>query len=89
MKAQCILFRAGRWPDYPYTQRMAIQKSFGQILTEQYLSHLCDRTFLSLWSYANPFKEDGKELCDLFAEATPDVAVQLESNLQKPSVVGC
>jgi hypothetical protein len=46
---------------------MAIQKSSGQTPTEQYLSHLCDRTFLGLWSYANPFTLDGKELCDLIA----------------------
>jgi hypothetical protein len=46
---------------------MAIDKSVGQTWTEQYLSHLCDRTFLKLWSYANPFKSDGKELCDLIA----------------------
>jgi hypothetical protein len=46
---------------------MAIEKSKGQTLTEQYLSHLCDRTFLRLWSYPNPYKADGKELCDLIA----------------------
>ena len=46
---------------------MAIEKSVGQTPTEQYLSHLCDGTFLGPWSYANPFKADGKELCDLIA----------------------
>jgi SEC-C motif len=46
---------------------MVIEKSIGQTPTEQYLSHLCDQTFLRLWSYANPFKADGKELCDLIA----------------------
>jgi hypothetical protein len=46
---------------------MAIQKPSGQTPTEQYLSHLCDKTFLGLWSYANPYKADGKELCDLIA----------------------
>lgn len=46
---------------------MAIHKSSGYTSTERYLSHLCDRTFLGLWSYANPFKADGKELCDLIA----------------------
>ena len=39
--------------------------------SEGYLRELCDRTFLSLWSYPNPFRDqagsdqDGKELCDL------------------------
>jgi hypothetical protein len=46
---------------------MAIQKSIGQTPTEQFLSRLCDRTFLNLWSYTNPYKADGKELCDLIA----------------------
>ncbi len=46
---------------------MVIEKSVGQTRTEQYLSQLCDGTFLRPWSYANPFKADGKELCDLIA----------------------
>jgi hypothetical protein len=44
-----------------------ISKSQGQTPTEGLLSRLCDKTFLKLWSYANPFKSDGKELCDLIA----------------------
>ena len=31
------------------------------------LADFCNRTFLTLWSYSNPFKEDGDELCDLLA----------------------
>lgn len=44
----------------------------GNTPTERYLTELCDRTFLSLWSYPNLFNDDGlparkqgKELCDL------------------------
>src|SRR5271155_5671540 len=48
-------------------QPQKIPKSQGQTPTEESLSQLCDRTFLKLWSYANPFKSDGKELCDLIA----------------------
>jgi len=47
--------------------RAAISKSLGFTSTEQYLSLLCDRTFLKLWSYPNPYRESGKELCDLIA----------------------
>jgi hypothetical protein len=47
------------------TQR--ISKSVGLTRTEQFLSKLCDNTFLKLWSYPNPFREPGKELCDLIA----------------------
>src|SRR5271168_4611842 len=46
---------------------MAIEKSRGVTPTEQFLTELCDRTFLKIWCYANPFKSDGKELCDLIA----------------------
>jgi hypothetical protein len=44
-----------------------IAKSEGMTPTEKYLSDLCDGTFLKLWSYPNPFREPGKELCDLIA----------------------
>jgi len=42
-----------------------IKKSTGITNTEKFLSSLCERTFLKLWSYPNPFKKDKKELCDL------------------------
>lgn len=31
------------------------------------LAEFCERSFLKLWSYPNPFKDDGHELCDLLA----------------------
>ena len=46
---------------------MRIKKSEGLTPTEKILSSVCDRTFLRLWSYPNPFKDDRKELCDLIA----------------------
>lgn len=46
---------------------MKIQKSEGVTLTEKHLSDLCERTFLKLWSWPNPYKQDRKELCDLIA----------------------
>lgn len=49
-----------------------ISRADGITESERYLRKLCDRTFLSLWSYPNvyrdqrgPSKGDGKELCDL------------------------
>jgi len=42
-----------------------IKKSSGTTPTEQLLADLCEQTFLKLWSYPNPFKDDGDELCDL------------------------
>ncbi len=46
---------------------MKINKSPGVTSTERLLAGLCERSFLKLWSYPNPFKDDGKELCDLLA----------------------
>jgi hypothetical protein len=61
--------------NYPET---ILTKSHGSTDAEIYLSSLCNNTFLSLWSYPNLFRDqgrttssrvegkgDGKELCDL------------------------
>ena len=42
---------------------------------EEFVADLCGRTFLSLWSVANPVRPDGKELCDLLVICSPDVLV--------------
>ncbi len=44
-----------------------IEKSHGITHTESFLAQMCDKTFLRLWSYANPYRDDKKELCDLLA----------------------
>ena len=44
-----------------------IIKSEGVTPTEKLLADLCERSFLKLWSYPNPIKDDKKELCDLIA----------------------
>jgi hypothetical protein len=46
---------------------MTIRKSAGVTPTERLLASLCERSFLALWSYPSPYKDDGKELCDLLA----------------------
>lgn len=46
---------------------MVIKKSEGVTPTERLLARLCEQSFLKLWSYPNPFRDDGKELCDLLA----------------------
>ena len=46
---------------------MPIIKSEGVTRTERLLAQFCDRSFLRLWSYPNPFKKDRAELCDLLA----------------------
>src|SRR4026209_1552215 len=55
-------------------------RSDGITDTERYLKQLCDRTFLSLWSYPGVYRDqvygtigrdqkprEGKEVCDLLA----------------------
>lgn len=53
-------------------QSPIIFRTDGITESERYLKKLCDRTFLSLWSYPNVYRDkkgsskgDGKELCDL------------------------
>jgi hypothetical protein len=72
---------------------MAIKKSAGVTPTERLLANLCDRSFLKLWSYPNPFKDDGNELCDLLAVFENRVFIffdrenkQIESEGVDPSV---
>lgn len=43
------------------------EKSSGVTATERLLAEFCERSFLKLWSYPNPHKNDGHELCDLLA----------------------
>ncbi len=42
---------------------------------EEFVLRLCRRSFLSLWSYANPRGKSGKELCDILVVCDPDVIV--------------
>ena len=42
-------------------------RSKGVTPTESKLADLCQKSFLKLWSYANPFQEDGKEFCDVIS----------------------
>ena len=52
--------------------RPAVSRADGVTESERYLKKLCERTFLSLWSYPNVYRDqggtaggDGKEICDL------------------------
>lgn len=70
-----------------------INKSSGVTDTEQMLSEFCERSFLKLWSYPNPYKNDGHELCDLLAVFGEYVFIffdrkkQLEEIIDKDSQV--
>jgi hypothetical protein len=44
--------------------------------SEQFVYNVCQKSFLSLWSYVNPLGRDpGKELCDILIVCDPDVIV--------------
>lgn len=43
--------------------------------SEEFVYKVCRRSFLALWSYANPKGKQGKELCDILVVCDPDVIV--------------
>jgi hypothetical protein len=67
-------------------------KSQGTTPSEQYLTRLCNGTFLRLWSYPNVFRDqrnhqgigDGKELCDLLVVHGNDVIIFSDKSCQFP-----
>lgn len=62
-----------------------ITKSSGVTETEQALAEFCERSFLKLWSYPNPFKDDGHELCDLLAVFGDYVFIFFDRKSQLPA----
>lgn len=46
-------------------KELKIERGIPVNTTEKNLSDLCDHAFLKLWSFPNPYKEPGKELCDV------------------------
>lgn len=68
--------------------RPPIVRSPGTTASERYLARLADRTFLNLWSFPNPYREqklaggtDGKELCDLLVVCDPHVIIFSEKEI--------
>jgi len=43
--------------------------------SEKYVSNLCTKSFLSLWSYKNPKGKKSKELCDILVVCEPDIII--------------
>ncbi|MBC7552926.1 MAG: hypothetical protein H7257_02995 [Taibaiella sp.] len=52
-----------------------INRGEGLTGSEKYLKALCERTFLSLWSFTNVYREPGKELCDILIVAGDDIII--------------
>lgn len=64
------------------TNMAVVNRSRGFTKSEEHLKNLCERSFLSLWSYPNPFRDqgkrkdssgDGKEICDLLVVFGNDI----------------
>lgn len=50
--------------------------------TEKDLSELCDLAFLKLWSFPNPYKEPGKELCDVLVVFDNNIIIFSVKNIK-------
>ncbi len=55
--------------------------------TEQFVSQVCEKSFLTFWCYANPQAPNGKELCDVLVVCHPHIIVvsvkEIALNLEK------
>jgi hypothetical protein len=51
------------------------ERGRGLTPSERYLKRLCEKTFLSLWSFPNLFKGPGDELCDMLVVYENDVII--------------
>ena len=63
-----------------------LEKSVGVTETERLLAEFCERSFLKLWSYPNPYKDDGRELCDLLAVFGDYVFIFFDREKELPEV---
>ena len=43
--------------------------------SEEIVNKVCTQSFLSLWSYANPLNQRGKELCDTLVVCEPNIII--------------
>jgi hypothetical protein len=76
----------------PLQLRPAIIKAVGVTPSERYLARLADRSFLNLWAYPSPYRDqkqggagDGKELCDLLVVCGDHVIIFSEKTVNWPS----
>jgi hypothetical protein len=70
-------------PNEAKSQYEPIEKAEGVTVTEKFLGRLCEKTFLSLWSYQCLYRDQGKpqggghgkEICDLLVVFDKDIIV--------------
>ena len=73
-------------------RHQAVIRAEGITRAERYLQRLCERSFLTLWSYPGVFRDqktggkgDGKELCDLLVVFGDDVLVFSDKSCSFPA----
>jgi len=59
-----------------------MKKNLGLTRTERFLGRLANKSFLSLWSYSNLFRDVGKELCDLLVICNDIVIIFSDKEVQ-------
>ena len=71
---------------------MTIKRADGITESERYLKVLCDRTFLSLWSYSGVYRDqisgeitEGKEVCDLLVVFENHIIIFSDKDCQFPN----
>jgi hypothetical protein len=64
----------------------SLSKSAGVTATQRMLADFCERSFLELWCYPNPYTDDGHELCDLLAVFGDDVFIFFDRESALPEV---
>lgn len=76
----------------PDELRPAVIKEKGSTVSERYLAQIAERSFLNLWSYPTPYRDqrtggsgDGKELCDLLVVCGDHVIIFSEKTISWPS----
>lgn len=76
----------------PEQLRPPIIKSEGVTASERYLAALAEKSFLNLWSYPSPYRDqktlgvgDGKELCDLLVVCGQHIIIFSEKTIDWPS----
>lgn len=64
---------------------MRYKKSEGLTASEAVLSDLCEKSFLSLWTYPNLFRKAGKELADLIVVFGNDILIFSDKSITYPN----
>jgi hypothetical protein len=76
----------------PEQYRPPVIRAVGVTVSERYLAKLAEKSFLNLWSYPTPYRNqkpsgrgDGKELCDLLVVCGQHIVIFSEKSISWPN----